>query len=626
MNTPPPASTGPRIGVPLPTHDLAPDLPTGLDPEIEEYLDEIEPEKIRPGDIGAAFHFVRPYLRSSHGPLVVLCAVLVFDTLFNLSFPLVTRHLIDEGLLKHDWPTVVGVLVFLAVAALAIAGLGVGCHYLTARITTEVVQTIRQRLFDHLQRLPLPFFDRTQVGTVLSRFSGDIVSVEAALVAFVPWLILPGLEVIYTAALMFWFNAWLALIGLLLFPLMLWVPRLFTIRALALSYDKRGQEGVLLANVQENLTSQPVVKAFGLQHRARRGFGRLNANWRGTAFRMHFFSAMVEQSAYIGICLVHVVTLGLAAWWTFEGTMTIGTLVAFEEILLSLGYALTYVTQYFPTLAQASGSIRLLDELLAEPLDVVDAPDAVSLPRLEHAITFKNVSFRYPGASFRLRIADLEIRPGSLVAIVGPSGSGKSTILNLLLRFYEPDEGAILFDGQDIRGATRVSLRAQIGVVFQESYLINASIRENIRLGLPDASDAQVEAVARVAEIHDFILSLPDGYDTLVGERGAQLSGGQRQRIAIARALVRDPAILILDEATSALDHETEAALVATVRRIAQDRTVISITHRIGSIEPSDRVVVIDRGRVVEAGPHADLIACGGFYAAFWRKQKAKWQ
>jgi ATP-binding cassette subfamily B protein len=162
--------------------------------------------------------------------------------------------------------------------------------------------------------------------------------------------------------------------------------------------------------------------------------------------------------------------------------------------------------------------------------------------------------------------------------------------------------------------------------VFQESYLINASIRENIRLGLPDASDAQVEAVARVAEIHDFILSLPDGYDTLVGERGAQLSGGQRQRIAIARALVRDPAILILDEATSALDHETEAALVATVRRIAQDRTVISITHRIGSIEPSDRVVVIDRGRVVEAGSHADLIACGGFYAAFWRKQKAKWQ
>jgi ATP-binding cassette subfamily B protein len=598
--------------------------PYCLDPEIEEYLDEIEPGKICPGDIGAAFHFARPYLRSSHRRLAALCAILVFDTLFNLSFPLVTRYLVDEGLLKHDWSAVERVLVFLAVAAVAIAGLGVSCHYLSARIATNVVQTIRQRLFDHLQRLPVPFFDRTQAGTVLSRFSGDIVSVEAALVAFVPWFLMPVLEVIYTVALMFWFNVWLALIGLLLIPLMLWVPRLFTTRALPLSYDKRGQEGVLLAAVQENITSQPVVKAFNLQHHARRSFGRLNANWCGTAFRMHFFSAMVEQSAYIGICLVHVVALGLGAWWAFEGTMTIGTLVAFEEMLLSMGYALTYVTQYVPTLAQASGSIRLLDELLAELPDVVDSPDAVSLQRLEHAITFKDVSFRYPSAPFRLRITDLQIRPGSLVAIIGPSGSGKSTILNLLLRFYEPDEGAILFDGQDIRGATRTSLRAQIGVVFQEGYLVSASIRENIRLGLPDVSDAQVEAVARAAEIHDFILSLPDGYDTPVGGRGAQLSGGQRQRIAIARALVRDPAILILDEAMSALDHETEAALVATVRLIAQDRTVINITHRIGSIEPSDRVVVMDRGRVAEAGTHADLIACDGFYAAFWRKQQAK--
>ena len=626
MNTPPPAGMGRRVGTTLPTPDPAPDLPPDPDPEIEEYLDEIEPETIRPGDIGAAFHFVRPYLKPLYGRLAALGAILVFDTLFNLSFPLVTRYLVDEGLLKHDWSAVAHVLVFLAVAAVAIAGLGVGCHYLSARITSEVVQTIRQRLFDHLQRLPLPFFDRTQAGTVLSRFSGDIVSVEAALVAFVPWFLLPALEVIYTAALMFWFNVWLACIGLLLFPLMLWVPRLFTIRALALSYDKRGQEGVLLATVQQNVTSQPVVKAFGLQHHACRGFGRLNANWRGTAFRMHFFSAMVEQSAYIGICLVHVATLGLGAWWAFEGKMTIGTLIAFEEMLLSQGYALTYVTQYFPTLAQASGSIRLLDELLAEPPDIADAPDAGSIPRLEHAITFKDVSFRYPGAPFRLRIADLEIGPGNLVAIIGPSGSGKSTILNLLLRFYEPSGGAILFDGQEIRGATRASLRAQIGVVFQETYLVNASIRENIRLGFLEVSDAQVEAAARAAEIHDFILSLPDGFDTPVGERGAQLSGGQRQRIAIARALVRDPAILILDEATSALDHETEAALVATLRRIAQDRMVISITHRIGSIEPSDRVVVMDRGRVVEAGLHADLIACDSFYAAFWRKQKAKWQ
>ena len=424
-------------------------------------------------------------------------------------------------------------------------------------------------------------------------------------------------------ALMFVFNVWLALLGTLVFPLVLLLPRLFARRALALSYDKRQREGAVLSAVQENVAAQPVVKAFGLHPLAQARFQALNQSWLRVGFRVNFLSALVERSANTGVYLVHLLIFGLGAYWAFSGEISVGTLVAFESTFLAMGYALTYVTQFMPTLAQAAGGMQHLDELFQRQPEVVDSPRAVELPRIQRAIVFDNVTFGYEGGGpLALQGVDLCIPRGSVTAIVGGSGSGKSTLLNLLVRLYDASRGAVLVDGRDLRTVTQASLRAQIGVVFQDTVLFNSSILDNIRMGCPGASQEQVEAAARAAEIHDFIRGLPNGYHTVVGERGSQLSGGQRQRLAIARALVRDPAILVLDEATSALDYATEAALSATLHKVARDRTVINVTHRLGSVTAADQVVVLENGRVVETGTHAHLMQREGVYATLWLKQR----
>jgi ATP-binding cassette subfamily B protein len=318
--------------------------------------------------------------------------------------------------------------------------------------------------------------------------------------------------------------------------------------------------------------------------------------------------------------VLHLLVFGLGAYWVFTNRLSLGTFVAFEGMFLSMGEALTYATQFVPTLAHAAGCARHIDELFAENPGVLDSVGAEPAPRFSRELTFQSVCFAYTEGAFRLEDFRLRVPKGSHVALVGASGSGKSTILNLLLRFYDPTSGAILIDGRDVRNVTQVSLRSQFGVVFQDSILFNASVFENIRVGYPNASRRQVELAARAAEIHDFVVSLPHGYETVVGERGSQLSGGQRQRIAIARALVREPSVLILDEATSALDYATEASLLATLRSVARGRTLIQVTHRLGSVVDADRIVLLDHGRVMEEGAHQDLIERGGLYASLLRQ------
>ena len=259
-------------------------------------------------------------------------------------------------------------------------------------------------------------------------------------------------------------------------------------------------------------------------------------------------------------------------------------------------------------------STRPIEELLNEQPQVIDSPGAGTLPRLAQAIHFEDVCFSYTGQQAALNHVSFTIPAGHYVAFVGPTGAGKSTILNLLARFYDPTSGSVSFDGCDLRAVTQDSVRAQMGAVFQDTFLFNTTIRENIRLGRLGSTDAEVEAAAQLAEIDDFIAHLPDGYDTRVGEMGSLLSGGQRQRLAIARAILRDPAILLLDEPTSDLDPVTEAAINLTLRRLARDRTVIAVTHRLGAIQQADEIFVLDRGRLVEHGRHQELIAADGIY------------
>jgi ATP-binding cassette subfamily B protein len=408
---------------------------------------------------------------------------------------------------------------------------------------------------------------------------------------------------------------------MLIWPLSLVGPRYFAPRAVQSSYRKREMESSMLSAVQEAVIAQPVVKAFGLEMPVLAGLSQRNAGLYRSAVRVSFLSSLVERSAAISILMLNVLIIGVGAFWAFRGSLSVGTLVSFETVFLTLSYSLSYISQFVPSIVQATGGLGHIQRLLDQQPRVVDAAGAKPLARMAHELTFRNVSFSYTGEQLSLCDLNLRIAQNHFVAFVGPSGSGKSTLLNLLLRFYDPMLGAISIDGHNLRDVTQESLRAQTAVVFQENFLFNTTIRENIRMGAPHATDQEIEAAAATAEIHDFIQSLPEGYDTLAGERGGRFSGGQRQRIAIARAILRDPAILILDEATSALDPASEAAINTTLAHIAQGRTVISITHRLSSVTAADQIFVLNHGRLVESGRHEELLKLDGTYSQMWRKQ-----
>jgi ATP-binding cassette subfamily B protein len=335
-----------------------------------------------------------------------------------------------------------------------------------------------------------------------------------------------------------------------------------------------------------------------------------------------FLSTMVERTVTISVLLLHLVVLAIGAYLATKGQITIGTFVTFESAFWEVSYNIAHLMHFIPVSIQSAAAVRHIQELLDEPTRGADRPAAPDLPRIIHDITFDRVTFQYEGSATPvLDNLSLKLNVGKSIAIVGPSGSGKSTLLNLILRLYVPDEGRVTIDGVDIRRVTRESLRRSMAVVFQENMLFNMSIRENIRLGKEGATDEEVVDAARKAEIHRYIMSLPQKYDTPVGERGDTLSGGQRQRIAIARAIIRNPSVLLLDEATSALDQTTEAAINRTLLKVAEGRTMIWSTHRLTSVVDMDEIIVISGGKAIERGSHAQLLAAGGIYRKLWDDQ-----
>ena len=540
---------------------------------------------------------------------------------FNAQIPLSVKFMIDRALLGHNQRMMFLILGTLAVSTVVVSLTSVGRDYLYARITGQIVASLRQRMFEHLQRLSLAFYASTEAGDVMSRFSNDIGAVENGLAAGVSWGLQPFMDLVLAAVLVLVLEWRLATLGILLCPLCILGPRLFAKRATEASVAKQEQEGRMMSSLQETLSAPAAVRAFNLQEMIVARFREHNQRLLGAGLRLGFMTSLMERSASFGTLLLQVVVMGISGYLTFRGVITIGTFAAFQALFVSLSYSFMYLAQYTPNLINASGGIIRIEELLKEKPGIEDVPGAVELAPLRKALELQNVRFSYTGERPHLDCVSLSIPRGASVAFVGPSGSGKSTVLNLLLRFYDPDGGGVLFDGTDLRQAKQISLRALTSVVFQESVLFNTTVRENIRLGNPGASDSEIEAAARAAEIHDFIASLPQGYDTVCGERGSRFSGGQRQRIAIARAMLRDPSILVLDEATSALDPATESALNATFERLAQGRTVISVTHRLSTVAKMDRIFVMDRGKLAEAGTHPELLARKGVYARLWNKQ-----
>src|SRR5438128_6073479 len=574
------------------------------------------------GAFATIYGFVKPYLGNYKKLLAFVGFGVIVETLFNVIMPLSLKFLIDDALGEEDFQALYKILGVLAAAGILTSIVAVWYERWDARLAASLIADVRTRIFDHVQNLPSSYFARTKRGEILSRFSIDLTAFEGSVKSLANSAALPFFELIAGIILMVFLNWQLAAVALLVFPITLIGPRVITPKAVQANYEQKLNEAALLGMVQENVAAQAVVKAFSLQRRTLGWFTMRNQEVRIKTASAVFLSTMVERTVTISVLLLHLVVLAIGAYLATKGQITIGTFVTFESAFWEVSYNIAHVMPFIPVSISSPAAIRHMQELLDEPTRSAARPGTPDLPRITNDITFDRVTFQYEGAETPvLDNLSLKLNVGKSIAIVGPSGSGKSTLLNLILRLYVPDEGRVTIDGVDIRKVTRESLRRSMAVVFQENMLFNMSIRENIRLGKEGATDDEVEQAARKAEIHRYIMSLPQKYDTSVGERGDTLSGGQRQRIAIARAIVRNPSVLLLDEATSALDQTTEAAINRTLLKVAEGRTMIWSTHRLTSVVEMDEIIVISGGRAIERGSHAQLLAANGAYRKLWDDQ-----
>jgi len=636
MPTRPPSSEADRIAAGKPVEDEAArlalaqaDMPAPPDPDD---LDDDDDEDLvaytaseAAGAFATVWRFTGPHLRNYKSWVAIVGLGLFVETLFNVIMPLSLKYLIDDALGEEDFHALYTILSVLAVAGIITSIVAVWYERWDARLAAAVIADVRERLFNHVQNLPAAYFGRTKRGEILSRFSVDMAGYESSVKHFANSAVLPFLELIAGIGLMVWLNWQLAAVALLIFPITLIGPRILTPKAVQANYEQKVNEAAILGVVQENVAAQMVVKAFGLQRKAFGWFTFRNNAARRSMADATFLSTMVERTVTVSVLLLHLIVLAIGAYLATIGKISIGTFVTFESAFWEISYNIAHLMHFIPVAIQAAAAVRHMEELLDEPTRGADRPGAPDLPRITDNITFDRVVFKYEGSDTTvLDGLSLKIGAGKHIAIVGPSGSGKSTLLNLILRLYEPNEGKVTIDGVDIRKVTRDSLRRSMAVVFQENMLFNMSIRENIRLGKEGATDAEVEDAAKKAEIHRYIMTLPQKYDTVVGERGDTLSGGQRQRIAIARAIVRNPSVLLLDEATSALDQTTEAAINRTLFKVAKGRTMIFSTHRLTSVVEMDEIIVISNGRAVERGSHAELMKADGMYRKLWDDQLHK--
>jgi ATP-binding cassette, subfamily B, bacterial len=601
------------------------------DDELERDDDEDDEElvvytaKEAAGALATIYGFIKPFLKNYKKILALVGIGVLVETLFNVMMPLSLKFLIDDALGEEDFEALIKILSVLAVAGIVTSIVAVWYERWDAKLAASLISDVRTSLFEHVQNLPAAFFARTKRGEILSRFSVDMSAIEGTIKGFANTAALPFLELIAGIILMLFLNWQLAAISLLVFPITLIGPRILTPKAVQANYEQKLNESTLLGMVQESIATQAVVKAFMLQRKTLGWFTMRNDDARRKIASAAFLSTMVERTVTISVLLLHLVVLAIGAYLATKGQITVGTFVTFESAFWEVSYNIAHIMHFIPVSISSAAAVRHIQELLDEPTRGADRPGAPDLPRVSHDISFERVTFQYEGSQTPvLDNLSLKLDVGKTIAIVGPSGSGKSTLLNLILRLYVPDEGRVTIDGVDIRKVTRESLRRSMAVVFQENMLFNMSIRENIRLGKEGATDKEVEEAARKAEIHRYIMSLPQKYNTPVGERGDTLSGGQRQRIAIARAIVRDPSILLLDEATSALDQTTEAAINKTLMKLAKGRTMLFSTHRLTSVVDMDEIIVISGGRAIERGSHDELLAANGMYRQLWDDQSLK--
>lgn len=562
--------------------------------------------------------FLRPYAAMVLGALLAL----MLTASVSLVLPIAVRRVVDgfnEGAELLD-------KYFLA--ALVIAGLlalGTGArYYLVTRLGERVVADIRRAVFDRVVGMSPAFFERVLTGEILSRISTDTTVILSVIGSSVSVALRNLLLLIGGLALLLLTSAKLTGLVLLIVPAVI-VPIVVMGRRLrVLGRENQDWIAASSGSASEVLLSVQTVQAFTHEEASRADFGRV------TERAFESAKARIGTRAVMTMIVIFLVFAGvIGVLWigardVREGQMTPGELVQFVIYAVMVAGSVGALSEIWGELQRAAGATERLSELLAAE-DSVRGPDRpVLLPRpVRGEIAFEGVHFQYPSrpGTSALEGVDLLVRPGETVALVGPSGAGKTTVIQLIQRFYDPQAGRITLDGIDLRDMERADFRQGIALVPQDPVIFAASARENIRFGRPGASDAEVEAAARAAVAHDFLMALPEGYDTYVGERGVMLSGGQKQRIAIARAILRDARVLLLDEATSALDAESERAVQAAVERLAEGRTTLIVAHRLATVKKADRIVVFEGGRIVAQGTHEALVAEGGLYARLARLQ-----
>jgi ABC-type multidrug transport system fused ATPase/permease subunit len=559
---------------------------------------------------------VRPYRSRT----ALMFASLVLATAAQLAPPPLAKLAIDEGIVPGDLSTLTLVVLAFLASALLYWGASYAQTYLVGWIGQRVLQDLRIQIFEHLQRLSIGFYSRRQAGVIISRLTNDVQALDQLVSDGIVTLFQSTLLLVGTAVILLTLDAQLALLTFLVFPVLGIASLVFRIVSAEAYRQTREKVAQITAYLQETLSGIRVVRSFAQEERHLRRFAELNDDNRDANMKTVYLNGAYFPGVELLSSLATAAILLYGGVQALHGEVTVGVLVAFVAALNNFFDPIQSLSQLYTTYQSGMAALDKIFELLDEEPDIRDAPGALELDRVRGEVVFDDVTFSYGtgSAGDALCHVTLTIPPGQTVALVGATGAGKSTFAKLVARFYDPTSGRILVDGHDLRDVTSASLRRQMGIVPQEAFLFSGTIGENLAFGRPDASHEDIQAAARAVGA-DFIEALPDGYDTEVGERGIQLSAGQRQLVAFARALVADPRLLVLDEATANVDIHTEGRIEAGMRRLLAGRTAIVIAHRLSTIRTAGRIVVLDRGRIVEQGTHDELLAAGGAYWALYR-------